>query len=93
MSRLIARKGDGSSHGATIFFTNQDGTVFCEGKEVAVEGAKLNSHYSDPVHVTPEIHNNLASKLFVNGKKVVLNGSIADCNAVVEAGSVKTYGE
>jgi len=93
MSRLIARKGDGSSHGATIFFTNQDGTVFCEGKEVAVEGAKLYSHYSEPVHETPEIHGNLASKLFINGKKVVLDDSIADCGAVIEAGSTKTYGE
>jgi len=92
MSRLIARKGDGSSHGATIFFTNQDGTVFCEGKEVAVEGAKLNSHYSEPVHVTPEIHNNLASKLFVNGKKVVLDGSIADCGAEIISSATKTYG-
>jgi len=93
MSRLIARKGDGSSHDATIFFTNQDGTVFCEGKEVAVEGAKLVSHYSHPVHETPEIHDNLASKLFVNGKKVVLNGSVADCGAEIIAGSTKTFGE
>ena len=91
-TRLIARKGDSSDHGATIDFTNQDGTVFCEGKEIAVAGAKLISHYSNPTHTTPEINGNLATKLFVNGKAVVLNNSTAICGSVIIAGSTKTYG-
>ena len=92
MGRLIARKGDNSSHGAVIITTNQDGTVFCEGKEVAVNGATIVSHYSKPVHSTPAIISNLATKLFINKKAVVLNGSIADCGSVIIAGSTKTYG-
>ena len=95
MGRLIARKGDSSSHGAVIVFTNQDGTVFCEGKEVAVYGAELATHYTLPVHPLPRIIENLATKLFVNSKAVVLNDSIADpaiCGATIIAGSSKTFG-
>jgi len=95
MGRLIARLGDGSSHGAAIIDANQDGTVFCEGKLVAVDGARLASHYSNPTHVThvtPAITGNLATTLFVNGKAVVLQGSIATCGAAIIAGSTKTFG-
>ncbi|MHA1690369.1 MAG: PAAR domain-containing protein [Candidatus Heimdallarchaeaceae archaeon] len=88
-TRLIARKGDNSTHGAVIITTNQDGTVFCEGKEVAVDGARLAPHAT---HGSPQITLNLATKLFVNGKAVVLHDSEATCGAKVIAGSVKTYG-
>jgi len=91
-TRALARLGDGSNHGATIATSGQDGTVFCEGKEVAVDGATLNSHYSDPVHVNPPITGNLATTLFINGKAVVLNGSTATCGAVIIAGATKTFG-
>ena len=90
-TRLIARKGDSSSHSATIVSTNQDGTVFCEGKEVAVDGAILASH-GTPSHSPLTITGNLATKLFINSKAVVLDDSTAGCGAAVIAGAIKTYG-
>ena len=92
-SRLIARVGDLTSHGAPIISSNQDGSVFCEGKEVAVDGAVVQTHYSDPTHPSPPITSNLSSSIFINGKAIVLNGSIATCGAVVQAGSAKSFGE
>ena len=88
-SRAIARLGDSSDHGAAIVSTNQDGTVFCEGAEVAVAGATLAPH-SD--HSPLTINGNLATKLFINSKAVVLNGSITGCGASVIAGATKTFG-
>lgn len=91
MGRLIARLGDNTDHGAVIVTTNQDGTVFCEGKEVAVDGATIAPH-GDPGHSPLTITDDLATKLFVNGKAVVLNDSVAGDGAIVIAGSVKTFG-
>ena len=92
MSRAIARLGDSTDHGVNIITTNQDGTVFCEGKEVAVSGATIAAHFSDPTHPVNPILTNLATKLFINGKAVVLIGSIANCGAVVNSGAAKTFG-
>jgi len=91
-NRKIARLGDSSDHGAVIATHGQDGSVFCEDAIVAVNGASLASHYSDPTHVNPIINSNLATKLFINGKAVVLNGSIATCGAAIIAGATKTFG-
>ncbi len=91
-SRKIARVGDNSSHDAAIITSNQDGTVFCEGAVVAVDGAELASHYSDPTHVTPAITANLSTTVFINNKAVVLHDSVATCGASIIAGATKTFG-
>ena len=90
-TRALARLGDLSTHTAVIITTNQDGTVFCEGKEVAVDRALLAPHGA----LTPHpliINGNLATTLFINGKAVVLNNSTAQYGAKIIAGATKTFG-
>lgn len=79
MAKKIALKGDFSDHGGIIITSNQDGTLDVGGIEVAVEGAVL----ACPIHGNQEIHGNLAETFLVNGKKVVLEGSLADCGAQI----------
>lgn len=88
--KLVALLGDTSSHGGSITDSNQNGSVKAEGIEIAVEGAL----HSCPVdgHGTTEIHGSLDEDWFINGKKVVLNGSVADCGAVIISSATKTYG-
>ena len=50
--RPISVIGDASSHGGTIINSNQDGTLFVNGIEVAVAGA-LHSCPKDGHGVTP----------------------------------------
>jgi len=88
--RLIALLGDSSNHGGSIVSTNQDGSVKAEGKVIPVEGAIFQCPIES--HGNTEIHGNLDDDWFINGKKVVLEGSIAGCGAVIISSAMKTYG-
>lgn len=98
MSRAVARIGDTSSHGGYISTSNQDGTVsnpdgtvIAEGIEVAVDGAL---HVCPiPGHGTTSISTNLDDNWLVNGKNVVLDGSVAGCGASIIATATKTFGD
>lgn len=90
MSRLVALLGDSSSHGGVIITSNNDGTVKAEGKAIPVNGA-LHSCPIEGHGVTP-INSNLDEDWFINGKKVVLEGSIAGCGAVIISSAIKTFG-
>ena len=95
-SKALARLGDLTTHGAPIISSGQDGTVFCEGKEVAVEGAVIATHENDPTHALPYLDTNLSSSIFINGKPIALHGSIANnsnCGASVIASATKTFGD
>lgn len=89
MSRKVALLGDTSDHGGSITVSNQDGTVYAEGKVIPVSGATLNC----PIHGNQSIINNLDNNWLINGKKVVLDASLAACGAKIIASAVKTFGE
>ena len=86
--RKVAKLGDSSSHGGSITSSNTDHRTFVEGAEICVKGAIL----SCPIHGNQPIIGNLDNDWYVNGKKVVLDGSTAACGASIIASCKKTYG-
>ena len=90
MSRKVALLGDGSSHGGSIISSGQDGSVKAEGKEIPVAGAMHSCPIED--HGVTAINSNLDDNWLINGKKVVLEGSVAGCGAVIISSAVKTFG-
>ena len=89
-AKKVALLNDPSSHGGSIAISNQDGTVIVEGKEVAVYQAThicpIEGHWSTPITIKVD------DNFLVNGKKVVLDGSIAGCGAKIKASTTKTFG-
>jgi len=87
-ARRVACVWDISTHGGTIITSNQNGTVFAKGSEIAVNRAQ----HSCPIegHGTTEI-SSIISKTFINGKLVITEGATAGCGAIIKPPDRKVY--
>jgi uncharacterized Zn-binding protein involved in type VI secretion len=81
-AKIVAVLGDGSTHGGTIVSTNQDGRATLANIAIAVYGA----NHSCPIigHGTTTIEENCSTVTTINGKAVVIYGSVAGCGAIIE---------
>jgi len=81
MSKKIAVVGDSSDHGGTIITSNQDGTFFANGIEVAVEGAQHSCAIEE--HGITSI-TAVTTKSYHNNKLILTKGAVAGCGAVIQ---------
>ena len=71
--------------GGLVNGSNQDGTVKCEGYEVAVHGATVASHGDSPHSSATLIAS--SNNVFINGKAVCVAGNLATCGHTVTGSS------
>lgn len=86
--RYVSVVGDLSDHGGYIINSNQDGTLFVDGKEVVVAGA-LHSCPKDGhgiTSITPVV-----TKTYQNGKLIITSDAICGCGAKIISPDRKVY--